>query len=327
MQSTIVAAVLTCLLCAPGAIRSRGFPLQQGGSTLAWQFQDPDLIAEDLAFDAARDRFLVTSARKGGVYATDRSGSVSRWIAPDSVTWGTFAIAVDARRNTLWVTTASFPGTARYTAADSARSMLLEYDLQSGALRRRIAPSDLGPHALGDLTLGADGTLYLSDGFGGAVYVLSPGAGSLRALVAPRTFRSPQTPALTADGRQIYVADYARGIALIDVRDGQWRWLAPADSVNLKGTDGLYRSGNELIAVQNGRPPGRIIRLALRDGDRLDLAAIIIAGGDATDLNHAFVKGDSLYFIARSGWDRMAEDGRFTPGTAAQAPQLRRMPR
>ena len=295
-------------------------------STLAWQLSDVDMIAEDLAYDVDRQRFLVSSVRRGSVYAVNKNGLMSTLVHPDPSLWGTFAIGIDSRRQALWVTTAAFPGTANYTAADSGKSALLEYDLVSGMLRRTYTPIDDGVHAFGDLTIASDGAVYIADGFGGGVYVARPGSSALKAVVPSGTFASPQTPVVSADGRRLFVPDYVFGVASIDLANSQWHWLHHPDSLALNGIDGLYLSGNDLIAVQNGYDPNRISRLAVLSDSAVTRTAVLGRGGEFADLNHALILGDRLYFIERSGWSPMTDDGKMTAGIAADAPQLRWMP-
>ena len=295
-------------------------------SAFAWQLNDTDMIAEDLAYDIERKRFLVTSVHRGGVYAIYQNGFMSTLVRPDPRLWGTFAVGIDSRRQALWVTTAAFPGTAYYTRGDSGKSALLEYDLVSGMLRQTYSSIDGGVHAFGDLTIATDGAVYLADGFGGGVYVALPGSKVLKAVVPSGTFASPQTPVVAADGRRLLVPDYVFGIASIDLASRQWHWLHHPDSLALNGIDGLYWSGGDLIAVQNGVEPNRISRLALLADSAVTRTEVMGRGGQFADLNHALILGDRLYFIERSGWSRMADDGKMTAGIASDAPQLRWIP-
>ena len=295
-------------------------------SRMVWRLADPDMIAEDVGYDAPRQRFLVSSVRRGAIYSVDRLGRVTSFISPGARgVWGILALGVDVAHGVLWATTAAFPGAARYTAADSARSALLEYDLVTGMLRRRLVPPDSGPHALGDLTVGPDGTVYVSDGFGGGVYALGPGAPAMHALVPAGTFSSPQTPALDVAHHRLFVPDYAFGIAAIDLVSGRWRWLQHQDSLPLTGIDGLYHVGRDLVAVQNGLTPNRIVRLGLDGQDRIVSTRVLVRAGEGIDLNHALWRAGQLYFIARSGWDRVAPDGAMTHGLAADRPAIRRV--
>ena len=298
-----------------------------GQPASVFRLPDATMISEDVAYDVARSRILVSSVRRGGVYAKRIPGN-----APAAVsfgrdrTWGMFALGVDSARGVLWATTAALPMVANYTAADSGRSYLLAYDLRTGAERGRYAAPDAGAHALGDLTIGASGAVYVSDGLGSGIYVLEPGHDSLRTLVPPGVLVSPQTPALSSDGATLFVADYAIGIAAVTVATGHVAWLAHSDSLALTGIDGLYRYGRDLIAVQNGLEPNRIERLTLDPSMRRVLHANTVARGPkARSLTHATILRDWLYFLRNSGWERVADDGTMTGAPPDRAPEVARV--
>ncbi len=295
-------------------------------STIAWSFADPGLLAEDLGYDASHKRFLVTSAHRGGVYAVDEHGGVSRFAPSPAKLWGLLGLAVDSTRHILWVTTAAFPGTTNYSAADSGKSALLAYDLNSARMIATYAPIDPGPHAFGDITLAPDGSVYVGDGFGGGVYVLHSGATALKAVAPRGTFSSPQTPVVSRDGRRLFVPDYTYGIASISLETGRWHWLRHADSLALSGIDGLYRQGDDLIAVQNGLSPNRISRLAVIGDSLVTRTEVLGRGGEISDVNHAHILGNRIYFIARSGWDRVGDDGVMLNNPGSVTPQIRWMP-
>ncbi len=68
-----------------------------GAPELAFRLPDADMISEDIAYDAARTLFLVSSVRNGRVYAK-RSGvdapAIVRFGGDHG--WGTFALGVDS---------------------------------------------------------------------------------------------------------------------------------------------------------------------------------------------------------------------------------------
>lgn len=298
----------------------------EGAPQLVLRLPDPDMISEDIAYDAIDARFLVSSVHRGGVYSI-ANGRTATFVRPGAdSSWGFFALGVDAARHTLWATTAALPMSARYSSADSGRSALLQYDLRTGALRRRYVAPDSGAHVLGDLAIGRDGAVYVSDGLGSGVYELAPGRDSLRVVVPPGVFRSPQTPALSSNGATLLVPDYSAGIAAVNVASGRVTWVTHTDSLVLAGIDGLYRIGHDLIAVQNGLEPNRIVRLTLdRSLRRVVRATTLARGSRASSLTHATVAGGWLYFITKSGWERAADDGTMTSAPAADAPAIVRM--
>jgi len=298
-----------------------------GAPELAFRLPDRDMISEDIAYDAARSLFLVSSVRHGGVYAKRNGDALPARLKFDTdSSWGTFAVGVDSARGVLWATTAALPMAAHYTASDSGRSALLRFDLVTGKLRGRYVAPDSGAHALGDLTIGSNGAVYVSDGLGSGVYVLDAGRDSLRALVPKGVLVSPQTAALSTDGATLFVPDYAIGIAAVDVSTGTVAWLAHSDSLDLTGIDGMYRVGRDLIAVQNGPEPNRIMRLTLDASmRRVVRATALVRGAKGVELTHATMLRDWLYFIARSGWARVADDGTMRAGAAGDEPVVLRV--
>jgi hypothetical protein len=267
----------------------------------------------------------VSSVRHGGIYAASAIIRAAPIVRPGADTsWGMFAVGI--AKDAFWTTTAALSMAARYTPADSGKSALLKYDLRSGKLRGRYVAPDTGAHALGDLVVGANGVVYVSDGIGGGVYVLAPGHDSLRVLVPPGILVSPQTPALSSDGSTLFVPDYAIGIAAVSVATGKITWLTHSDSLALTGIDGLYRVGSDLVVVQNGLEPNRIMRLTL-DAQMLRVvrATALARGPLARSLTHATVAGGWLYFITKSGWERVADDGTMTAGKPADAPTVMRV--
>lgn len=305
-------------------------PIARGA--VAFTLADADLIAEDIAYDSVGRRFFVSSVHRGTIVAADSTGHASPFVQPGAggsgATWGMFALAVDPVRRLLWATTIARRAGAGWTAAYSGRSALLAYDLATGAVRSRVEPPPTpGGHALGDMTLGADGTVYVSNAAQGTVYVLTPGATALAALVPAGTFRSPQTPALSADGRRLFVADYSRGVAAIDLAARRVAWLAHPGNVAMTGIDGLYRVGAALIAVQNGTTPERVLRLLLDAPMTRILGADVLERGTPVldDPTHGVMVGDAFYFIARSGWSRVRDDGSLRPAGPDNGPLIRRI--
>jgi outer membrane protein assembly factor BamB len=298
-----------------------------GAPEVAFRLPETDMISEDIAYDAARALFLVSSVRNGRVYAKRSGVDAPAMVRFGGVHgWGTFALGVDSSRGVLWATSAAVPMTAQFTAADSGRSALLALDLSTGRPRGRYVAPDSGAHTLGDLTVARNGAVYVADGLGSGVYVLDAGRDSLRVLVPRGVFSSPQTPALSADGATLFVPDYSIGIAAVDIATGRVTWITHSDSLALTGIDGLYRVGHDFIVVQNGLEPNRIARLALdAPMRRVVRATTLVRGPGAVDLNHAAIVGNWIYFIRRSGWERVADDGTMRKGATGDEPTVARM--
>jgi hypothetical protein len=159
------------------------------------------------------------------------------------------------------------------------------------------------------------------------VYWVDHDTDHLDVLIPAGTFRSPQTPALSPDGRTLFVPDYSRGISAVDLRSKQASLLPHPRSLSLAGIDGLYVAGQTMIAVQNGTAPARLIRMRLNSSlTKIEDFEVLEANwpglGHPT---HGVVVGDRFYFIANSGWDRLTDDGQLKPGAAFDPPAIREM--
>jgi sugar lactone lactonase YvrE len=269
-----------------------------------------DMIAEDIAFDSVKSRFYVSSVRHGKIVSLSAAGGVSTGGIVDFVPsgqpdiWAILALHADAKRRILWATTAAMPEFAGYRAADEGKSALLKYSLDSGALLKRYDLPSGSKHALGDMTLSRSGDVFVSDGYG-PVYWVEHRTDRLEVLVPPGTFNSPQTPALSADGRRLFVPDYSRGISVVDLASRQTKLLEHPATLSLGGIDGLYLVGRTMIATQNGTAPRRVILLQLDAGlTRIESGEVLEANWDGLgDPTHGVVVGSDFYFIVNAGWD------------------------
>ena len=288
---------------------------------------EKDLISEDIAYDASGGRFYISSVRYGKILSVTRDGTTAEFLpagAPN--VWAILALRVDARRRYLWATTAAMPENRNYRQEDRGRSALLRFSLGDGALMKRYDLPRDAEHVLGDMTLSPSGDVFVSDSHG-PVFWVAHGDDRLQVLVPAGTFRSPQTPALSPDGRLLFVPDYSRGISAVDLRSKGVHLLPHPPELSLAGIDGLYLTRQTMLAVQNGVSPARIIRL------KLDTSLNRITGFEVLESNwaglgvptHGVVDGSRFYFIANSGWDRMTDDGQLKPGAVFESPTVREL--
>jgi hypothetical protein len=307
-------------------LQANGKPVSHG--RVVYTLPDPDLIAEDIAYDPGSRTFFVSSIHKRKIVAIRTDGPVTDFVSPGQEgVWAVFALAVDSNRHLLWATTAAVPEGLGFNKADTGKTALLCYDLPTRKLLKRFdLPLDGSPHALGDMTISPSGDVYVSDGYG-LVYSLPLGASALEALSKPGEFRSAQTPALTPDGKRLLVADYSLGIGVIDIQSRRLSWLPHAKEIALEGSDGLYLRGHSLIAIQNGVTPSRIVQVSLTPDLTRAKGFFVLeqASPSLGDPTHGVIVGNSFYFIGNSGWNRMSDDGQLKPGKPTDCPVVMEM--
>jgi sugar lactone lactonase YvrE len=272
-------------------------------SSRAFALAERDLIPEDIAYDSKTRRFFVSSVRKSKIVTNENQDFAK-------TDWPVLALRIDPARRVLWAATGWVPQCGRCQAADKDKTALLAFDLDSGALRQRIESPV--PGLLGDMTISRAGEIFVSEGVHGAVLRLRPGVNKLERLDTPGEFPSPQTPALSADEKTLYVPDYLRGIAAITLSTGEVTWLKPADGIALSGIDGLYVYRDSFLAVQNGTSPVRIVRFSLDLRKQEILEANTSGLGEPT---HGTVVDNTFYFLANTGWDAYDDQGKKKTGS------------
>lgn len=284
---------------------------------------DPHFIPEGLAHDPDDGVYYIGSVRHRRIERVRRGGKASEFAGPASGRlWAPMGMAVDARRDMLWVATAAVPEMEGASEATLGKSAIVGFDLDDGKPKRHFPLEAPGAHVLGDVIVKRDGTLFTSDSRGGLVYAVDTAKGTFEALTKPGDLASPQGMALTEDQRYLYIADYTRGLFRLKLRDRTLERVEADDDVCLYGIDGLYRFEDKLVAVQNGIRPHRVVRLELSQSGRRVRSARVLAQNlpDFDEPSLGVVVGRRFVFIANSQWGRFDAEHRLPPKAEMRRP-------
>lgn len=291
------------------------------GAVVAFTIREKGLVPEGVAYDPATKSFFVSSIRKRKVVRVDASGKISDFVKPSEGGLRSAAgIAADPKRRSLWVASQAMPHMEGFKKGDPPASALFEFDLDTGRLRRELAPpaSD-PPAAFDDLAVAADGRVYVNDGRNPRVWTLAPGGASLELFVESDLFRATQGLASTPDGKSLYVSDYSR-LFRVDVASKRVAPIAVPPDAALNGIDGLVYAGGSLYGIQNGVEPNRVTRLDLgADGVTITGAKILVMNHpDFDEPTLGVVAAGALYFTANS------QGGKFQNEKAPITPEAMR---
>ncbi len=122
------------------------------------------------------------------------------------------------------------------------------------------------------------------------------------------------------------MADYLRGLAVIDLKTLKVRFLEHAPDLALDGIDGLIASGDGFVAVQNGSSPARVIFFTLdKRRQRVRTLTTLAQGETLDEPTHCVNSPDGLVCLAFSGWDHFSDDGAPKGGGPVEAPRLMRV--
>jgi len=299
-------------------------------SRAAFTLPERDLLTEGIAYDARTGAFFVGSVHHRKIMRVDRSGRVTEFIAParDGL-WAPLGMRADSARDLLWVATTALPQMVGYDSADSGRSGLFAFDLATGALRGRyLLPQDGSAHALGDVVISRAGDVYASDSRSPAIYRVRSGSDTVEEFLRSPLLLSAQGMAFDRDEHAMYVADYARGLLRVDLGSRDIKPVPAADGVLALGIDGLYAVERDLIGIQNGVAPYRVVRLHLDgDGRRIVSADVLErARPDYAEPTLGVVVRGALYYVANSQWERFRDDGTIDAPGELTAPLVLRLP-
>lgn len=280
------------------------------------------LVPEGLAYDAARDRFLIGAINAGRIHAVDRHGRVSTvWSVDEPVV--VLGMAVSSDGATLL---AAVNPAAAQRAAGTARPFVLRLALADGRELARLPAADAG--FLNDLCLMRDGRLFVSDSEQSRLFRAGAQDAALTAWAEAGHAIAANGLACDDARNAVYVAVY-NGISRVDAASGQAELLRVPAGSPVGGNDGLYLHNDRLIGVQNGFGAGRVLRARLSsDGRQLSRVETLEAG--IVDLNEpttGAVAPDGFVYIANSQiwkWDEQA--GALRPGVRLAPIMLRRVP-
>ena len=296
----------------------------------------PDLMPEDLTFDKTGNSFVVSSIQHHTLYrlTPPKSGSgpcILKEIplAEQAKRWPVLAVSADASRKLLWMTASAMAGFTGVNKEDEGRASLFAIDGVSGKVVRRFDLTTK-PAVLGDMSVAADGTVYVTDSIGGGVYRVKGDLATAKLEKIAGDFFSPQTPVLAKDGKRLFVGDYPMGIAIIDLtaanQPDQLNYLAHPEDVAVTGLDGLHLSGDFLIGIQNGTDPERIVRYRLNPAQtEITSCEVIEQSTDRLgDPTHVIEWKGWLYVTANVGWNKVDDQGQLKSGQHFSQPILLR---
>ena len=217
-----------------------------------------------------------------------------RHMPPDTAR--PLGLAYDAKRRWLWIAT-DCPAIAAADPCTGGGLIALD---RSGHLVARLIPPAGAAH-FGDVSV-ADGVVHVADSSNGAVYRCSDACTALEVIIAPGVGRSAQGSAAFGGAGDVLIVDYGAGIAMVD-RAGKRTLLPREDGRPLRGVDGLARSGDWFVGIQNSQTPGVVFAFHLST-DRQHVTDLRGLGGDAVfpEPTQIAVARGKLYVVADAQW-------------------------
>ncbi|MDZ7627306.1 MAG: hypothetical protein U5J99_02720 [Parvularculaceae bacterium] len=286
----------------------------KGSVKIAAAFAETALLPE--AVVKTETSFLIGSVRSGKIL----EASPEALSAIATLDGGVFDLALSSDHKRIH---AVVNNQLAYEGAGirAAEAAFVTMDRRSGAIISKTVVSD-GAALLGDIEADGD-SLYASDSLTPRVLLLGAGK-SLQTLAADPLFVNLQGLALDHKKRRLYVADHLAGLFVVDLKSNSVTPIANPGGAHLGGIDGLYLYKGDLIGIQNGTTPQRIVRIDL---DRKGLTARKLsvlqqALPEWSEPTHGFIEGDRLIYIATSNWPAYDDAGKPREGAVLKPLRL-----
>jgi hypothetical protein len=287
---------------------------------VAFTIDDPTLLPEGIAYDAAAQAFYVGSIAQRKILRIDADQHVTEFAGAAADLDAVLGIAVDSPRRRLYaVSTSALTQAGR----QKLRNEVVAFDLDNGRLLERYE----APLAaqLNDVAVAFGGRAYATDSAGGQVFELQA-ARPARVLVGRNQLPGANGIAASADGTRLYVA-HNTGIAVVDTKTGEWKKVENRTRENIAAIDGLYQYNGQLVAVENLTNPGRVVLMRLSaDGNAIvEVRTVLSHHHTALDEpTTGAVRADTGYFylLAATGVTHFGESGRIENAETLPTPTV-----
>lgn len=276
--------------------------------TLPAEFSSPAAIT----WDEGRGSFLVGTETDGAVVVVSPDGSSDVLIKANDENglWAIRGLFADNKNNRLWVSSAAVPAFSAYQASDKGRGALFEFDLATLELKGRYeVPSDGQIHELGPIAVSGDGDIYIADLAQPIIFHKTAKGEQLAAIISIKDLVGLRDLAVSPDSTRLYIADSVMGIMVVDLAQQTSAMLTGPENMNLGAISGLFYHNNELVMIQNGFQPQRIMRLEL-DASGSNVVAIsplAIALDEFDRPAFGTVKGEDVYYFANPGKNKLVK--------------------
>jgi len=279
-------------------------------SVLSFQLEDNTLHPESV-IKLNASNFLVSSVRKRKILLYNTKTKVATdWITGIDF-FAVLGMALAEDRKSLWVVSSAMPEMIGYTKELEFKSRIFQIDLNSKGV---IKEFNLDDCVAGDITIGANETVYLTDSKNPRILRFDPSSNQLAVwLDLTDVAYSLQGITLTPDGERMFVADYIKGLLEIEVKTGKHFWLPHPFELLLKGIDGLYYHENSLLSVHNGVKPYQIVKYKLDTKHERILSSQVLERGSQflNEPTLGFRVKNDFYYVANSPWQAYDKDFNF----------------
>jgi sugar lactone lactonase YvrE len=233
-------------------------------------FTKAALYPEGVEYDAANNRFLVTSLHEGIVGAVKPDGSYAPVFQNPSMI-SAIGIRIDAKRDRVLVCN-SDPGVSIHTNKETQGKLagLAAFKLSSGELIKYIdlgALSNGGGHFCNDIALAQDGTVYATDSFSPIIYKINSNYNA-SILIQDKRFEGQgfSLNGIVVKDNALIVAKDNEGVLFRIPLDDPSKFQEVKVDQKMVGADGLVMKPDGSLLVIANANTNKVFKLVSDDG-------------------------------------------------------------
>lgn len=255
------------------------------------------LIPEGIAIDNKTGRIFFGSMRSGDIYVVGQEGGLSKFATVQHEgKLSAIGITVDADRNLLWSIGTYFFMGEDFDADAPIRTGVFGFDLDSGTLEHSYLAEE-GVQGLNDVLVAPSGDLFLS---GTQLQIVRAGSDEMEPFVTSPELFGSNGLAMDPSGTTLFITSYPVGIGVIDVQSGAMHFLESPPDTPLYGIDGLYWYEGDLIGIQNGIQPWRLLRMTLNEElTAVTKVRVIEFANDAITPTTGAIAGNEIHYVGQ----------------------------
>ncbi len=266
------------------------------------------LHPEGLTYLAKAKIWLASSIHQRKIVTFDsKTGVCTDWLTNVDLL-SVFAMKADAKEEYLWVATSAMPEMENFSAAMDGKAEILKVNIKNKQIVKRYTIE--GQHVFGDIYVTKKNTVYVSDSAKPILYKIENDEMKPFVSFENEGFNL-QGITMNNEENKLFLADYLKGIAVVDIKTLSKSWLTFPEGTIGKGIDGLLFYKDKLVAVQNGVTPIRLTQFDLNKTQN-GIESFRIIDQNRPEFDEpalATVVGNKLYFFANSPWKAYDKNG------------------
>ncbi|HYD78894.1 MAG TPA: SMP-30/gluconolactonase/LRE family protein [Paucimonas sp.] len=290
---------------------------------VVFRIADTTFIPEGIAYDAPSKSFFVGSIYQKRIVRIGADGRMTPFSQEADGLQHVLGIAIDQPRRLLYaISTSAMTAEGRKQAFNA----VVRYDLNTGKRNGEYRLPEA--RQLNDVTVAPNGDVYASDSRSGAIWRAFVDNEAKAAFVPAGLLRGTNGIAVSDDGKTLY-AGHSMGVARIDIATGGVDDMPSPPQANVAAIDGLYYHRGELLGVQNGTHPGRVIRMRLAsNGTAIDSVETLQSHHHPAfdEPTTGAVADDGFYVLATTQVARFNARGELDDAATLKQPAVVRVP-